>query len=81
METVRSKDVSKIYAISGNGGISDIAECVEIDTGNIGNLVDSLKAKALTLLSVGFETFLARGLSMLLKKGYTDIWSKEKWGL
>ena len=58
----QSKDINKIYAIPGNGGISDIAECVEMDTGNIGNLVEFSQSKGIDLVVVGSESFLAQGI-------------------
>ncbi len=58
----QSRDVSKIYALPGNGGISDIAECVEMDTGNIGNLVEFSERKSIDLVVVGSESFLAQGI-------------------
>ena len=58
----QSKDVSKIYAMPGNGGISDIAECIEMDTGNIGNLIEFSRSKGIDLVVVGSETFLAQGI-------------------
>ena len=58
----QSKDISHIYAIPGNGGISDMAECVEMDTGNIGNLIEFSRNKGIDLVVVGPETFLAQGI-------------------
>ena len=57
----QSKDVSKIYAIPGNGGISDMAECVEMDTGNIGNLIEFSQNKGIDLVVVGSETSSCSG--------------------
>ena len=57
-----SKDVSNIYAIPGNGGISDMAECIEMDTGNIRNLIEFSQDKGIDLVVVGPENFLAQGI-------------------
>lgn len=58
----QSKDVSKIYALPGNGGISDMAECVEMDTGNVANLIEFSQEKGIDLAVIGSESFLAQGL-------------------
>jgi len=58
----QSRDISHIYAIPGNGGISDIAECIEIEAGNIENLVEFSQKKGIDLVVVGPENFLARGI-------------------
>jgi phosphoribosylamine---glycine ligase len=58
----QSRDISQIYAIPGNGGISDIAECVEMDTGNIGDIIEFSLNKSIDLVVVGPENFLARGI-------------------
>jgi len=58
----QSKDISHIYAIPGNGGISDIAECVEIDTGTIENFIEFSQKKGIDLVVVGPENYLARGI-------------------
>ena len=58
----QSKDISRIYAIPGNGGISDMAECVEMDTGNIGDLIEFSRNKGIDLVVVGPENLLAQGI-------------------
>jgi len=78
----QSKDVSKIYAIPGNGGISDIAECVEMDTSNIGNLIEFSQGKDIDLVVIGPETFLAQGIvDAFEEKGIPIFGPKRKGAL
>lgn len=58
----QSKDVKNIYAIPGNGGISDIAECISMDPGNINDLIIFAKGKSIDLVVVGPENALAQGI-------------------
>jgi phosphoribosylamine--glycine ligase len=76
----QSKDVGKIYAIPGNGGISDMAECVEIDTGNIENLVEFSQSKGIDLVVVGSETFLAQGIVDAFEEKGIPIFGPRKKG-
>jgi phosphoribosylamine---glycine ligase len=76
----QSKDVSKIYAIPGNGGISDMAECVEINTGKIENLIEFAQNKDIDLVVVGSETFLAQGIVDVFEEKGIPIFGPRKRG-
>jgi phosphoribosylamine---glycine ligase len=76
----QSKDVSRIYAIPGNGGIADMAECVEMDTGNIGDLVQFSHNKGIDLVVVGSETFLAQGIVDAFEEKGIPIFGPTKKG-
>ena len=58
----KSKRVSKIYCAPGNGGISQIAECVAIGAMEFDKLVDFAKEKAVDLVIVGMDDPLVGGL-------------------
>ncbi|MHB8111536.1 MAG: phosphoribosylamine--glycine ligase [Syntrophorhabdaceae bacterium] len=58
----QSKDVDTIYCIPGNGGISDIAQCHDLDIGDIQGLVDFTKKMKVGLVIVGPENPLAAGI-------------------
>jgi phosphoribosylamine---glycine ligase len=78
----QSKDVNKIYAIPGNGGLSDIAECVEMDAGNIENLIEFSQNKGIDFVVVGPENFLAQGVvDAFEEKGIPTFGPKKKGAL
>ncbi len=58
----KSEKVSKIYCAPGNGGISQIAECVAIGAMEFDKLVDFAKEKAIDLVIVGMDDPLVGGL-------------------
>jgi len=58
----QSKKVSKIYCIPGNGGISQIAECVSIDTLNFPLVTEFAKKEGVDLTVVGPEVPLVAGI-------------------
>ena len=58
----KSEKVSKIYCAPGNGGISQIAECVAIGAMEFDNLVDFAKETAIDLVIVGMDDPLVGGL-------------------
>ena len=58
----KSKKVSKIYCAPGNGGISQIAECVAIGAMEFDKLVEFAKEKAIDLVIVGMDDPLVGGL-------------------
>ncbi len=58
----KSEDVKKIYAIPGNGGISDLAECVDIAASDIQGLLDFSTVNKIDLVIVGPENLLAAGI-------------------
>jgi len=58
----QSPRVTKIYCAPGNGGMADLAECVDIESGNISVLVDFAKDQAIDLTVVGPEGPLVAGI-------------------
>ena len=58
----KSKKVSKIFCAPGNGGISQIAECVAIGAMEFDRLVEFAKEKCIDLVIVGMDDPLVGGL-------------------
>lgn len=66
----QSSRVDKIYCAPGNGGISQIAECVNIKADSLNELVDFAVSNNIDLAVIGPEGPLVEGLTdMLEKKG------------
>lgn len=57
-----SPKVKKVYCAPGNGGISDIAECVDIKAGDIPGLINFAKREKIDLTVVGPEAPLVAGI-------------------
>lgn len=57
-----SEHVGKIYCAPGNGGIADIAECIDIKSDDISALLDFAKEKKIDLTVVGPEAPLSLGI-------------------
>ena len=64
----QSHMVSKVYALPGNGGISDLAECVAIEPEDISGIVSFCKENAVDLVMVGPEGPLSKGLAETLRQ-------------
>lgn len=75
---IQSKKVSKVYCAPGNGGIAEIAECVEIDSGEINSLADFALGKKIDLTVVGPEIPLARGIVDLFEEKGLRIFGPRK---
>jgi phosphoribosylamine--glycine ligase len=58
----QSPKVQAIFCAPGNGGIADLATCVEIDAMNIEGLLDFAKKERIGLVVVGPENSLAAGI-------------------
>ena len=58
----QSERVSKIYCIPGNGGISQIAECVSLDPLNFPEVAEFAKKENVDLTVVGPEIPLVAGI-------------------
>jgi len=54
--------VDKIYCAPGNGGIAEIAECVDINVGAIPSLIEFVKEQKIDLTVVGPEASLVAGI-------------------
>ncbi|MCS7215410.1 MAG: phosphoribosylamine--glycine ligase [Thermodesulfovibrio sp.] len=66
---VQSRVVDKVYCIPGNAGISEIAECVEVESKDFSAFLDFVKYEWIDLTVVGPEEPLARGI--------VDVFEKE----
>lgn len=58
----QSKRVDKLYCAPGNGGISEIAECVDIETDDVLSLLNFAKTNSIGLTVVGPEAPLTKGI-------------------
>ncbi|OQX53290.1 MAG: phosphoribosylamine--glycine ligase [Candidatus Omnitrophica bacterium 4484_213] len=58
----QSREVNKIFSAPGNGGISELAECVDISPTDIKGLADFAKQKEIDLTVVGSEDPLVAGI-------------------
>lgn len=63
----QSKMVSKIFVLPGNGGISNIAECVAIQPHDISGIVNFCKNKKIDLVIIGPELPLSKDLAGILR--------------
>ncbi|HBL23161.1 MAG TPA: phosphoribosylamine--glycine ligase [Deltaproteobacteria bacterium] len=58
----RSNDVDRLYCIPGNGGISDVAECHDLNVADTAGLIDFTEKMKVDLVVVGPEIPLAAGI-------------------
>lgn len=58
----QSPKVSQIYCAPGNAGISQLAQCINIDADNIEKLADFVQKKKIDLTVVGPELPLSKGI-------------------
>jgi len=65
----QSPKVKKIYALPGNGGIKNLAECIDINSDDISGVVDFCRKNKIDLVVVGPESPLSKGLASTLR-GY-----------
>ncbi|MBE7020523.1 MAG: phosphoribosylamine--glycine ligase [Ruminococcaceae bacterium] len=75
-----SKRVSKIYCAPGNGGISDIAECVPIKVMEFEKLIEFAKEKNIDLTVVGPDDPLVYGISDAFKAAGLKVFGPTKDG-
>ncbi len=67
---IKSSKADKIYCAPGNAGISQIAECVDIEVDNLSEIVEFAVLKEIDLAVIGPEGPLVAGLAdMLDEKG------------
>ena len=59
----QSKHVDALFCAPGNGGIAEIAECINIDTADIEGIIAFAKKERIGLLVVGPENPLALGIA------------------
>jgi phosphoribosylamine--glycine ligase len=73
-----SKRVDKLYAVPGNGGISQIAECLDIKPEDIDGLLKFAKENNIDLTVVGPEAPLVLGIVDRFKKEGLKIFGPDK---
>jgi phosphoribosylamine--glycine ligase len=76
----QSRDINAMYCIPGNGGISDMAECIAMDVSKTGELLDLSKRKGIDLVIVGPENPLAEGIVDVFEKKGIPIFGPKKQG-
>lgn len=74
----QSSKVSKVYCAPGNGGIANVAECVNIDALDASALIDFAKQKKIDLTVVGPEAPLVEGIVDLFQKENLRIFGPRK---
>jgi len=74
----QSKKVSKIYCIPGNGGISQIAECVSLDPLNFPQVAEFANKEKVDLTVVGPETPLVAGIVDFFRAKGLRIFGPDK---
>lgn len=75
----QSDKVDKIYAIPGNGGIGQVAECVDIRPDDIKAVLEFAKSHAIDLTVVGPEAPLVKGIVDLFTKNGLKIFGPDKY--
>ena len=76
----QSPRVDKIFCTPGNAGISEIAECLDIKTDDIGALVNFAKYEGIDLTVVGPEAPLTAGIVDAFVKEDRRIFGPDKLG-
>jgi len=76
----QSKNVKALYCVPGNGGISEMADCIEMDINDIRGLIDFSKKEHIELVVVGPEGPLASGVVDAFEKEGIPIFGPPKKG-
>ncbi len=74
----KSSNCKKIFCIPGNGGISDIADCPNLEIKNKKKILDFCKKNKITFVIIGPEDFLADGLSDYLIRNKIKTFGPSK---
>lgn len=74
----QSKLVDKLFCAPGNGGIAQVAECVDIKADNIPQLLDFARRQKIDLTVVGPEAALAAGITDEFAKYGLKIFGPQK---
>ena len=77
-EIKQSPLVKEIYCAPGNGGISEMAECVDIKAEDIAGLLKFVKEKSIDLTVVGPEASLVVGIVDVFEKEGLKIFGPNK---
>lgn len=73
-----SRHVDKIYCCQGNAGVSNIAECIDIDINDHAALVDFVKYEWIDMTIVGPEVPLSKGIVDAFEKEGRKIMGPSK---
>ncbi|MBF0541884.1 MAG: phosphoribosylamine--glycine ligase [Nitrospirae bacterium] len=75
----KSKRIKKIFCCPGNGGISGVAECVNIDQNDFNALIDLVRTEWIDITVVGPEIPLSAGIvDAFIRSGHKIIGPTEK---
>ncbi len=74
----KSSNCKKIFCIPGNGGISDIADCPNLEIKNKKKILDFCKKNKIKFVIIGPENFLADGLSDYLIRNKIKTFGPSK---
>jgi phosphoribosylamine--glycine ligase len=74
----QSKNVEKVYCAPGNGGISKLAECIDIKVEDIKGLIDFVKNNKIDVTVVGPELPLVLGIVDEFQKNGLKIFGPSK---
>ena len=74
----QSPQIEKIYAVPGNGGISQLAECRDIDPADFEALADLVREKEIDITIVGPEVPLVEGIVDEFEKRGLRIFGPRK---
>ena len=74
----QSPEVTKLFCAPGNGGISELADLVDIGTEDIEGLAEFAESKDIDLTIVGPESSLAKGIADLFEKRGLRIFGPTK---
>ncbi|MDW7668808.1 MAG: phosphoribosylamine--glycine ligase, partial [Bacillota bacterium] len=76
----QSSKISKLYCIPGNGGIESVAECIDIKSDNLNEIVNFSIKKNIDLAVIGPEAPLVEGLADKLAENNIKVFGPEKSG-
>ncbi len=74
----QSKKITKLYCAPGNGGISEIAECIDIGAGDIPSLLNFAKKNSIDITVVGPETALVNGIVDSFEKEGLKVFGPDR---
>lgn len=74
----QSRLVDKVFCAPGNGGISEIAECIDISQTDLERLLDFVKKERIDLTVVGPEAALVRGIVDIFEREGLKIFGPDK---
>lgn len=78
LKLLENKKITKLYCAAGNGGISELVECVPIAPTDIENLVKFAKEKEIDLTVVGMDDPLVMGIVDSFEKEGLRIFGPSK---